>query len=166
MVSIRHLQKSDVAALAEYANNRKIWDNVRDYFPHPYTRENALEFVELFNQHETDHVFSILDDDLFVGVVGIHALKDIYRNTAEVGYWIGEPFWNKGYASMALHQAIRFAWEKTGFLRLEAGVFEHNVASMKVLEKCGFTKEGILQKRLKKNEVSYDEHLYALIKPS
>ena len=164
MISIRLLQKKDAASIALLANNKKIWDNVRDYFPHPYTRENAIEFIEMFNQHETDHVFAILKEEQFVGVVGVHALKDIYRNTAEVGYWIGEPYWGNGYASQALKQAVAYVWEHSSFIRLEAGVFEHNLPSMKVLENSGFQKEGILKNRLIKNGNSYHEHLYALLK--
>ncbi len=159
---IRKLKLEDAESLSVLANNKKIWDNVRDFFPHPYTLENAKAFINQMSGSKDDHVFAIIREGNLVGVVGIHPLKDIYRFTAEIGYWIGEPYWGKGYASGAVMEAVEYAWNHTKLERLEAGVFSYNPASMKILEKCGFHKEAVKLSRITKNGKIYDEHFYAI----
>ncbi len=164
-VQIRNLEKEDARRLALYANNKKIWDNVRDYFPYPYRLEHAQEFIEMANAHETNKIFAIAIEEGIIGVVSIQPFTDIYRYTAELGYWIGEPFWGKGYTSTAVNWITKFTWEHTEIIRIEAGVFPFNHGSIKVLEKCGYTREGIKKNFICKNDVIYDEHIYVMLKP-
>jgi len=81
-----------------------------------------------------------------------------------LGYWLGEPYWNKGIATTAVNIITDFAFGELAFKRIYAGVFEYNLASMKVLEKNGFVKEGICRKAVLKNDKFWDEHLYAKLK--
>lgn len=147
--------------MAQLANNKKIWDNVRDGFGHPYTEKNAEEFIQRQAKSDTEKVFAIDCNGELCGLVGLIFQKDVYRKSAEIGYWIGEPFWGRGIATQAIGLLACHAFEKLALVRLYAGIFEYNVGSMRVLEKNGFLKEGILQKAIFKNEKFWNEHRYA-----
>lgn len=165
MTKIRPIVKEDANRLAEYANNRKIWLNLRDYFPHPYSIDDAYGFIEMINGPSPNKIFAIANEEGFIGIVGIHPLTDIYARIADLGYWLGEPHWGKGHASRAVQLMIDYTWQETQVLRIEAGVFDHNPASMRVLEKCGFYKEAVRKNRLIKDGKLYDEHMYVLLRP-
>ena len=81
-----------------------------------------------------------------VGNIGFMRGTDVERYNAETGYWLAEPFWNQGIASEALREALRRYWAATDVVRVFANVYESNIASMRVLEKVGFRKAGILRK--------------------
>jgi ribosomal-protein-alanine N-acetyltransferase len=163
-VALRRLQAADEAALARLANNKRIWDNLRDYVPFPYSRRDAADFIDLTAQEPVPMTFAIDCGGRLSGVVGLVGLRDVYRHTAEIGYWVGEPFWNRGVASAAVGLATRHGTEQLGFRRLHAGVFEHNAASMRVLRKNGYVPEGIFQKAVLKNDRLWDEHRFAFVK--
>lgn len=89
---------------------------------------------------------------------------DVYRINAEIGYWIGEPYWGKGYATEAVRLLIKFAFEELDLLRIYAKIYEYNIGSMKVLEKTGFEKEAIIKSSVIKEGQIVDEHLYSIRK--
>ena len=95
-VLLRTWKKNDAHPLAVMANNKKIWDNLRDYIPFPYTINDAISFINMVKDQKPVMTFAIEFDGHLCGVIGLVAQKDVYRKTAEVGYWIGEPYWNKG----------------------------------------------------------------------
>jgi RimJ/RimL family protein N-acetyltransferase len=97
-------------------------------------------------------------------MIGLHPQKDVYRLSAELGYWIGEPFWGNGIATKAVELILKYGFETLNLNRIYAGVFEHNIASMRVLEKCDFVKEGIAKQAVIKNNKVIDEHKFAIIK--
>ena len=165
MTTIRPIVKEDAKRIAKYANNREIWLNLRDYFPHPYSLDDAYGFVEMVNGPGSNKIFAIANEEGFIGVVGIHPLTDIYGRTAELGYWLGEPYWSKGHVSKAVELMIDYTWQETDIIRIEAGVFDYNPASMRVLEKCGFYEEAIRKNRLIKDGKICDEHMYVLLRP-
>jgi len=164
-VSLRPLRSSDAETLAILANNRKIWDNVRDLFPHPYTTEHAREFIGLKKEEHPTLTFAILSESALAGVIGLEPKADVFRKTAIVGYWLGEPYWGKGIATEALRLIIDYAFNELDLVRLEAGHFDFNPASGKVLKKCGFKQFGIAQKSVIKNGKLADDHLYGLVNP-
>lgn len=149
--------------MSRLANNKKIWDNVRDAFGHPYSEKNAEEFIERQAQSETEKVFAIDYNGELCGLAGLILQKDIYRKSAEIGYWVGEPFWGLGIATKAVKLITQYAFGELHLIRIFAGAFEYNVGSMRVLEKNGFQKEGIAKKAIFKNGKSWDEHRYALL---
>ena len=163
-VALRRLIPSDKFRLAELANNKKIWDNVRDYFPHPYTEEEAERFIEFTKQEDPVQTSGILWGGDLVGVVGLVKRSDVYRKTAEIGYWIGEPYWNRGIAPKAVSLIVDYGFNELDLLRIDAGVFEFNKASQRVLEKCGFEFEGVFKKSIIKNGQIWDEYRYGIIK--
>lgn len=162
-ITLRKLKPFDKTQLAQLANNKKIWDNVRDQFGHPYTEKNAEEFIQRQANSDTEKVFAIDLNDELCGLIGLILQKDVYRKSAEIGYWIGEPFWGKGIVTKAIELIVEYAFEELKLIRIYAGVFEYNTASMKVLEKNGFQKEGISKKAVFKNGKICDENRYALL---
>lgn len=161
MITLRPLQNTDRTQLAILANNWNIWKNVRDQMPYPYTEENADFFINNLANSAENHIRGIFYNDAFCGMIGLHPQKDVYRLSAELGYWIGEPFWGKGIATEATNQMTHFGFNHLNLKRIYAGVFGYNIASMRVLEKCGFEKEGVFKNAVIKNNEIVDEHRFA-----
>ena len=149
--------------MAKLANNRNIWDNVRDRFPHPYGEKEAKEFIDIQSKNDLEQVCAIDYIGQFCGCIGMIFQEDVYRKSAEIGYWIGEPFWNKGVATAALRLLVHKAFNEMKLKRLFAGVYQYNIGSIHVLEKNGFALAGILKKAVFKNDKFWDEHRFALI---
>ncbi len=156
-------QTEDVASLAQYLNNKNIWDNCRDGLPILIVRK-MLTFFSMVQAKENIQDFCIEVNGEAVGSIGFVPATDVERFSTEVGYWIGEPFWNQGIVTDALKEAINYYFEHTDKVRVFAVVFEHNSPSMRVLEKVGFTKVGIMQKAIFKNDNFTNAHYYELIK--
>jgi RimJ/RimL family protein N-acetyltransferase len=163
MVRLRPLLPSDASRLAQLANNEKVAINLRDAFPHPYTLKDAEEFIARVNAMDPPTIFAIIYNDEHVGNIGLARLSDAYRMTAEVGYFIGEPYWGKGIATEALRQVTEFGFRELGLARIHTGVFEYNPASMRVLEKCGFERDGLFRKAVLKNGKLWDEVRYSIL---
>lgn len=152
----------DQEALASLANNKKIWDNLRDLMPHPYTVRDAQAFIQMTGQEDPQMTFAIAYEGQLCGVIGLVGQTDVYRKTAEIGYWIGEPFWGQGIGTTAVKLVTAYGLHQLGFMRLHAGIFEYNEASMRVLAKNGYTKEGVFQKAIFKNDQIWDEHRFSI----
>jgi [ribosomal protein S5]-alanine N-acetyltransferase len=163
-VRLRRLSHDDATVLARLADNRKIFDNLRDVFPSPYTEKDAEEFICYCMKEDPPLTFAIEYQGALAGVNGLILQKDIYRKTAEIGYWIGEPYWGSGIATSALNQLVDYAFGNLDLVRLHTGVFDYNKASRRVLEKCGFILEGIFKNSVFKNGKVYDEYRYAKLK--
>lgn len=165
-VNLREYKMSDAEALAKKANNAKIARYLTDGFPHPYTLENAREFIEKFASHNPTQVFAIEIDEQLVGGIGIHPQSDIMRLNAELGYWIAEEFWGRGIATSAICQIVEYAFENFNINRIYARPFGSNKASARVLEKCGFLLEAKIEQNIIKNGIIEDELIYAIRKES
>jgi [ribosomal protein S5]-alanine N-acetyltransferase len=163
-IILRRLTKDDRTSLAYLANNKKIWDNVRDYLPYPYTENDAESFINLAMWETIPMTLAIEYSGQFCGVIGLTGQSDVYKKTAEIGYWIGEPFWNKGIATIAVKLITSYGLQSLDFVRIHTGVFEYNIGSMRVLEKNDYAKDGVFKKSIFKNEKIWDEHRYSIIK--
>jgi len=163
-VRLRPLRYADKERLAKLANNKKIWNNLRDMFPYPYTQEDAVKFLDSVKQQEPQVTFAIEYEFSFAGVLGLFLQTDVYCKSAEIGYWIGEPFWGKGITTSAVKLAVTYGFETLNLNRLFAGIFEGNEASKRVLEKCGFQLEGIFRNAVFKNNKILDEYRYGIVK--
>lgn len=161
---LRQLNINDADSIAKHANNINIWNNVRDYFPHPYVKQNAIDFITFVNQKESIEDFSIVVDGNAVGMVGIVPQTDVERVSAEIGYWLGEDYWNKGLMTNVVLDVVDYVFNNTPIIRLFAPVFEHNIASMRVLEKAGFQKIAVLRNAAIKNNKIIDMHYHELVK--
>ena len=166
MVELRKFHIDDKTNLAKLANNKKIFDHVRDLFPQPYSEKDAEEFIGSCLRENPPTTFAIEYRQKLAGVISLTVQNDVYRKSAELGYWIGELFWNKGIATDAVNHIVAYAFNDLDLIRVYAGVFEYNKASCKVLKKCGFELEGILRKAVIKNDKLYDEFRYSIINSS
>jgi [ribosomal protein S5]-alanine N-acetyltransferase len=162
---VRSWETSDAESIARYANNRKIWINLRDAFPHPYTKQHARDFIRSSRQRSPETTFAIAVDGEAIGSAGFVLHPDVERVSAEIGYWIGEPFWGRGIATDALNGLTRYAIETHGLTRVYALPFAWNAASCRVLEKAGFVLEARLRRSAIKDGAVTDQMQYAFIPP-
>jgi [ribosomal protein S5]-alanine N-acetyltransferase len=159
-MELRPWRKQDAQALAVIANNRNIWNNVRDRLPNPYTVMDALEWIGHISQQKPVQNFAVLVDGIVVGNIGAVLQEDVYRKTVEIGYFVAEPHWGKGIATKAVALFVAYVEQVFEPLRIYAGVFAHNKASMEVLRKNGFHLESIKRKAAIKNGQVQDEYVW------
>lgn len=164
--AIRKWRVSDKERLAELLNNKKVQDNLRDGLPYPYTPQDGEDFIlSMLGADETQtFAFAITLDDRVIGSIGVFRCGNIHFRTAELGYYVGELYWGKGYATSAVRQVCRYVFENTDILRIFADPFAYNTASCRVLEKAGFQFEGTLRSNAVKNGKVLDMRMYALVR--
>lgn len=164
--TIRQWRISDKDRLAEMLNNPKVLDNLRDGLPCPYTPEDGEEYIlSMLTADETKtFAFAITVDGLVIGSIGVFRCDNIHFRTAELGYYVGEPYWGKGYTTSAVKQVCQHVFAHSDILRIFAEPFARNVASCRVLEKAGFQYEGTLRQNAVKNGAVIDMKLYARLK--
>jgi len=161
IVTIRKFRRSDKFRMAELANNEKISINLRDAFPFPYTIADAEEFIAACIRQNPVEVFAIEYHGQYVGNIGLHKQADVYSKSAELGYFIGEPYWNKGITTRAVNLICEYGFKELDIVRIYSSVFDYNPASQRVLEKCGFEKEAVGKNAVCKKGKIYDEIRYA-----
>ena len=162
---VRSWEPADVSALVRHADNRRIWLNLRDRFPHPYTTHAAVSFIRGVKASRQETTFAIEVDGEAAGGIGFMLQPDCERVSAEIGYWLGEAHWGCGICTDALQAVTQYAVEQHGLTRLFALPFAHNTASCRVLEKAGYVVEGHLRRSAIKDGVICDQTLYAFIAP-
>jgi RimJ/RimL family protein N-acetyltransferase len=162
--TLRAFRPDDREKLARIANNPKIADNLRDRFPSPYSPEDAGDFINNVLENDQDLILAIEVNDQLAGAIALNVQSDIYRHTAELGYWLGYEYWNRGIMTEAVKAIVNWAFENTGIVRIYSGLFSSNPASARVLEKCGFHKEAILRNAVLKHGKFLDEYRYVLLK--
>jgi len=143
-VELRKLQISDAALFAELANDMRIAENTSDRFPHPYNETDAQRFIDMHQDESNAAVFGILFNGDLVGGIGLHFRADIYRKTAELGYWINPEFWGKGIATKAITQILEYGFSNLDIAVVVAHVFGRNAASQHILIKQNFTRLGVI----------------------
>jgi RimJ/RimL family protein N-acetyltransferase len=163
--TLRSWRPGDEPSLVRYADNRNVWRNLKDRFPSPYTAADAREWIAHAGPQAPPTSLAIVVDRVAVGGVGIELGTDVFRRSAEIGYWLGEPFWGRGIATEALRAMTVYAFERFDICRLEAGVFDWNPASARVLEKTGYVLEGRARLGVIKDGRMGDRLLYALVRP-
>lgn len=161
---IRNLTLDDVESLVKYANDYNVWINLRDSFPYPYTKNNAEQWINFVINNKSLLYFAIADDKELIGGIGAVPFDDVHRFCAEIGFWLGKPFWNLGITTKALKLFCKYLFDSYNFNRLTANVFEGNEASKKVLEKNGFVLEGRQRKNVFKENKFIDQYIYGLLK--
>ncbi len=166
METLRPLRLSDAKSIAKYANNRNVWLTLRDIFPYPYTEADAVSFIGLISKTEPLTTFAIELNGEAVGIAGIHKRDDVFAHTAEIGYWLGEPFWHQGIATRTVAALKELAFKRHNLYKLYAEVFESNPASTKVLVKNGFELEATLKKGVVKDGKLWDFLIYSCINPN
>lgn len=161
---IREWHSDDEAALVVAADNRKVWRNLQHGFPHPYTRADARQWFALLAAMREPTHWAIEVNGVAAGGIGVDLGEGVFAKSGQFGYWLGEPYWGRGLMSEAVRTVSAYALDRFGLVRLDAGVFEWNPASMRVLEKAGFVREGVLRKSVFKDGQLIDRVLYALVR--
>jgi [ribosomal protein S5]-alanine N-acetyltransferase len=157
---IRPWNAEDAPALARHADNPRIAAGMRDLFPSPYTLDDAHRFIDLATGPSSNLLLTIEVQGEAVGGIGINPLQDVYRGTAEIGYWLAVPFWGRGIVTEVVRALVPVAFELYDIHRLQAGIFADNPASMQVLEKSGFVCEAVHRNAITKHGEILDEMLY------
>jgi RimJ/RimL family protein N-acetyltransferase len=161
---LRPFRRGDEPSLARHANNRKVWRNLRDSFPHPYAAEHASAWVASNLGVAPVRNFAIEIEGEVAGSIGVTPFADVNARSAEIGYWVAEPHWGRGVATEALRAATDHVFRAFDVVRVQATVFAWNEASMRVLEKCGYAREAVLAKSVFKDGELIDSVLYAVVR--
>jgi ribosomal-protein-alanine N-acetyltransferase len=159
--AIRPWQAGDERALVRHANNRRVWINLRDRFPHPYTPDDAARWIQVATARSPATSWAIEVDGEPAGGISLKLQDDVDRVAAELGYWLGETFWNRGIMSRAVRAVTRHGFAEFGLTRIYALPFLPNEASQRVLEKAGYKREAVLRRSVIKNGEVLDQALYA-----
>jgi ribosomal-protein-alanine N-acetyltransferase len=163
---LRPLQPADAPRLAELAADFDIAAGTAT-LPHPYSLADAEQFIAHVRNdgpNSPNHVFAIVPNDAgqLAGIIGLHEQRDYRR--AEMGYWVGKPYWNRGYASEAARRLVRFGFEALGLNRVHAACYASNVGSARVMQKAGLTYEGTLRQHYIRFGVVHDAHIYGILR--
>jgi ribosomal-protein-alanine N-acetyltransferase len=160
---VRDARPEDASSIAYYADNPRVVANLRDIFPHPYRLKDAQRFMKSVTEQEPRTVFAIATQSEAIGIVGLTIGQDVHRFTAELGYWLGEPFWGRGIMTDAIRAVVEHGFSELGLARIYAEPYAGNLGSARVLEKAGFTLEGRLRANVFKNGRVRDQFVYAVV---
>lgn len=162
-IMLRKLESIDAAALVALADNRNLSDDMVT-LPVPFTYDDARDLIRRSSGdvEVVMGIFQIASGEL----CGVIMLRDFEMDhlQAELSIWIGEAFWGKGLATQAIIQLSKKGFEEKGLNRIYAYCMMRNVASQRILEKAGFTREGLLRERVIKNGIHEDVYIYARLK--
>ena len=163
-ITLSEILPKDVAAFIEFLNEKEIYVNTLA-IPFPYTKENSEWFISFVKENKKKNGrivnWAIRNKEKkLIGVVGFH--DGINDHKAEIGYWLAKPYWGQGIMSSAVEEVCKIGFNKLGLSRITANVFEQNIGSARVLEKCGFTLEAVcLKNHYKKDGKIFNGKLYA-----
>ena len=157
---LRGWQLTDAPSLQRNADNPYVCRYLLDRFPSPYTMEAAEGWVQMWQGQEPMVNFAIVSEDEVIGGIGLDFRIDVYRKSPLIGYWLAEPYWGMGIMPQAVKLVVDHAFNNLDVICLLAYVMGPNTASMRVLEKAGFTKQGVIPQSIIKDGEVWDEHLY------
>lgn len=163
-IALRPWQEKDIESLVKNANNINIWNNLRDYFPNPYTEGAAKEWIGMNAGASPVTNFAIDLGGEAIGGASLLLNSDVYLLTAEIGYWLGETYWEKGITTEAVRLLVEHSFNHFNLVRLYAGVFAGNKASMRVLEKNGFYLEATRKNAVVKNGIVMDDCIWVKLR--
>lgn len=159
---LRPWEESDIPELVPLIGAREVAVTTLR-IPHPYREEHAREFIRTeAKQNEQRLSIRLRSDGNLCGGVGLHPSPG--HQHAELGYWLGVPFWGRGYATEAAAAVVRYGFEQLQLHRIFASHFEGNVASQRVLQKLGMRHEGCLRQHILKWGQFLDLQLYAILR--
>ncbi len=163
-VKIRKWSIADAKNLAAALSNKKVLENLRDGLPYPYTERDAEDYINtmLSSDPNSTFAYAIDIDGAAVGSIGAFRQGNIHFRTAELGYYLDERYWGKKVMTEAVRQICKKIFDETDILRIYAEPFAYNIGSRRVLEKAGFSLEGILKNNAVKNGQVLDMAMYSL----
>jgi [ribosomal protein S5]-alanine N-acetyltransferase len=164
-VALRPWSAKDAERLAVIANNKKIFDNLRDGLPNPYSLSDAHNWLNtIIPINDPPRFFAITTDKYLIGSIGIVTKNDIYIKNAEIGYFLAEEYWGKGIITKAIKAATAYAFSRFDIVRVYAESFTDNSGSRRALEKAGFGCEAVIKNNIFKNRVIKDSCIYSVLK--
>jgi L-amino acid N-acyltransferase len=160
--ALRRYRWEDRDDLIAQVNNRQVWRNMRDVLPFPYTAADADAWLAKATTESPLLNCAITISDKVVGGIGLTLQSDVFRRTAEIGYWLGEGSWGRGIGTAAVRAFTAYGFKRLDLQRIFAGVFAWNPASMRVLAKAGYWREGVMQHEVFKDGQIVDRVIYGI----
>lgn len=165
-LTLRLLAPQDAEPMEHWASDKEVADTTLG-IPHPYPAGSSTGFIQgrmEAAERGDGYSFAVLrtHDDSFLGVVGLHLQQQ--HNSAEMGYWVGRPYWGSGYCTEAAERVLQFAFEELGLNRVYAAAMTRNPGSYKVMEKLGMKHEGVLRSHIRKGDVYEDLTYYGVLR--
>lgn len=161
---LRRYRPEDRSELQALGDNLNVSRYLANVFPYPYILENADAWIAAALTETRVCNFALEWRGAFAGGIGLAPMTDMHSGTVELGYWLGESYWGAGLATRAVAAILPYAFDELLFIRVQALVFAANVRSMRVLEKNGFAREGVMRRHIRKNGVVSDAVLYAKLR--
>ncbi len=163
---IRKWRIEDAENLASALSNTKVQSNLRDGLPYPYSKADGEDYINAMLQADLNDTFAfaVTIDDKAIGSIGVFRQSNIHNRTAELGYYLAEPYWGNGLMTSAVNQICQYVFANSDIIRIYAEPFAYNVGSCRVLEKSGFQFEGILRSNAVKNGKVLDMHMYSILR--
>jgi RimJ/RimL family protein N-acetyltransferase len=164
-VTLRPWARSDAPAFLRLADDREIWMNLRERFPHPLTLPTAeLWLADHVEARPPLHSFAVVAEGALAGGATLRRREDPHAACADLAFWVGRPFWGRGIATATVRAATAHAFDALGLERVQAFVYDWNAASSHVLEHAGFQLEGRLRRYVVKDGRTGDALLYARLR--
>ncbi|RHX86224.1 GNAT family N-acetyltransferase [Leptospira stimsonii] len=163
-ILLEPISEKHADTIAIHANSQNVFSGLRGAFPFPYLLQDALDYIRACLRDSRSRTFAIVLEEKAIGVINLLFKEDVYRFNAEIGYWIGEEFWNRGIITKAIASIINIAYTEHGLHRVYAEVFSNRPASAKALEKNGFVLEGTQREAVFKNGVFLDQWIYSRLR--
>lgn len=163
--ALRAWRAGDEANLSRHAGDFAVWRNMSDHFPHPYTWDVAHEWVTAKQHTFGGEHWAIAHDDEAVGGCGVSPGEGHARCNAEIGYWLAPAWWGRGVASRAVRVLTERAFANPAITRVYAPIHAHNTASQRVVEKCGYVREGLQRLSVMKAGRAIDTVTWACYRP-
>jgi len=155
MINFRSFESADCAQLLAYLNDDRVTRYITASIPRPYQLADAQWWIDVGSQ--SPHIKAIEFDGVFVGCISASRGNFEYSRSAELGYWLAPQYWNRGIATQAVNEFSQHLFTSTDIVRLFVSVVAANVASIRVLEKNGFSHDGLLRNASYKNGTFFDE---------
>jgi len=162
-ITIRPYETTDIDQIMKIADNPNV-SRWLQRFPSPYSREDGERWIVHCQNSSPETAQAITLDNCLIGAIGIEIGKDLHARSAELGYWLGEQYWGKGYTTEAVKLFVRWAFNQFQIERISGKCFEANQGSVRVLEKAGFTFEGTLRNLVFKFGKPANVKLYSILK--
>jgi RimJ/RimL family protein N-acetyltransferase len=162
MIKLREFKQEDKSDLIRILNEAEVSKYLSSKIPVPYTSEDAHWWIHTGSK--IGIVKAIEAEGQLIGCIGLNRGEFEYERSAEIGYWITKEFWRKGIATQSIDEIVSYAFETTDIVRVFGSVFSENLASMRVLDKCGFELEAIHKQAIYKNNRFYNNHVYSKLK--
>lgn len=161
-ITLRDYQDGDIDAIHQLLNNYAVSRFLSSRIPFPYSHDDAVWWVETGSKKEITRVIEFSGQ--LCGVIGVARGPFENYRCGELGYWLGQRYWGKGLATLAVSDMTQQIFAETDIVRLVAPIYDCNKASMRVAEKCGYKLEGIAEKAIYKDGRFYDEFIFARLK--